>query len=252
MCRAGRFVAGFRAGTVEAPRVPGIVTRSLTQTVEGEWVVWAHKLARPAGDWFMPLSGGDLYPTDAVAQCRNGGRHDAPQRDCTCGFYAVSHPLDAEIAPGVVGLQVVLSGRILAFECPWSPVPTRGMAVIGMVSVNGRTMTFGNGPEPDDDWPDDALLFRAERQAVVRIDAPSTPPPPPNDPGGHLAALAARRPRGAGPVRLSLPASAPAVVPVDDDAGYCLLGVAQAELRRTALTPSAIPMPSTTAAAVAP
>lgn len=250
MCLPGRFVAEFRAGTLQAPLVPDVVARSLTQTVEGEWVVWAHKLARPAGDCFMPLSGGDLYPTDAVAQCRNGGQHGAPQRDCTCGFYAVSHPLDAEAAPGVVRLQVALSGRILAFECPWSPVPTRAMFVTGMVSVHGRTMTFGNGPDPDDDWPRDALLFRAERQSVVRVDAPS-PPPPPDDPGGHLAALVARDPRGAGPLRLSLPASAPAVVPVDDDPGYCLLGVDHANRRRTALTPDAIPLPTTTAAAVA-
>ncbi|MDQ3980909.1 MAG: hypothetical protein M3314_15415, partial [Actinomycetota bacterium] len=181
MCRAGRFVADFRAGAAEVPRVPNLVARSLTQTVEGEWVVWAHKLARVAADGFMPLSGGDPYPGDAVAQCRSGGGHRAPRRNCTCGFYAVSHPLETAGAPGVMRLQVVLSGRILAFECPWSPLPTRRMLVTGMVSVNGRTMTFGNGPALDDDWPTDALLFRAERQVVVRVDAPSTPPPPPDD-----------------------------------------------------------------------
>lgn len=249
MCRAGRFVAEFRAGTREAPRVPDVVARWLTQTVEGDWVVWAHKLARPAGDGFMPLSGGDAYPTDAVARCRNGGRHEAPQQDCTCGFYAVSHALDSEAVPGLVRLQVVLSGRILAFECPWSPVPTRRMFVTGMVRVNGRTMTFGNDPEPKDEWPADALLFRAERQTVVRVDGPATPPPP-DDPGGDLAMLTGRRPRGAGPVRLSLRASTPAVVSVEDDAGYCLLEIDRGEVRRTALVPSPIPLPARTAATV--
>ncbi len=251
MCRAGRFVADFRTGTVEAPSVPDLVARSLTQTVEGEWVVWGHKLARTAANGFMPLSGGDVYPTDAVAQCRNGRGHGAPQPNCTCGFYAVSHPLDTVDFPGAMRLQVVLSGRILAFECPWSPLPTRRTFVTGMVSVNGRTRTFGNAPTTDDEWPVDALLFRAERQVVVRVDSPSTPPPPPDDPGGRLAALAARHPRGAGPVRLSLPASAPEVVPVDDDSGYCLLGLGHAEPRRTTSTPSAIPMPSATVALIA-
>ena len=252
MCRAGRFVADFHAGTSEAPRVPDIVARSLTQTVEGEWVVWAHKLARPAAHGFMPLSGGDAYPADAVAHCRNGKPHDAPQRHCSCGFYAVSHPLDSKPAVGVVRLQVVLSGRILAFECPWSPVPTRLMFLGGMMSVNGRAMAFGSGePEAEDDWPTDAMLFRAERQTVVRVNA-LWPAEPPDDPGGHLAVLARQHPRGTGPVRLSLPAPAPAVVTVDDDAGYCMLGMGQAEPRRMAFTPTAIPMPRTTVAASAP
>lgn len=225
MCEPGRFLADFRAGTLEVPAVPDSVARSLTQTVDGQWVVWAHKLARPAGDGFMPLSGRDVYPADAVAQCRNRARHDAPQPNCTCGFYAVSHPLDAEAVPGVVRLQVVLSGRILAFECPSSPVPTRRMFVGAMVRVGGHAMTFANGPALDDNWPANALLFRAERQTVARVDAPLAPPPRPDDPGGHLSPLAVRGPRGAGPVRLRLAASTPPVVPVDDHAGYCLLGV---------------------------
>lgn len=248
MCRAGRLLSEFRAGTGEAPRVPDVVARSLTQTVEGDWVVWAHKLARPAGDAFMPLSGGDAYPSDAVARCRNGGRHDAPHQSCTCGFYAVSHALATDAMPGLARLQVVLSGRVLAFECPWSPVPTRRMFVTGMVSVNGRTMTFGNDPQPDDDWPGDAVLFRAERQSVVRVDETATAPPPPDDPGGDLALLTGRRPRGAGPVRLRLRASTPAPVAVDDDAGYCVLGMDQAERRPLIRRP--IPMPATTAAAI--
>ena len=248
MCRAGRFVAEFRAGIHEAPRVPDVVASSLTQTVEGDWVVWAHKLARPAGDGFMPLSGGDAYPADAVARCRNGGRHDAPQQTCSCGFYAVSHPLDA--LPGLLGLQVVLSGRVLAFECPWSPVPRRRMFVTGMVRVNGRTMTFGNEPEPDDDWPADALLFRAERQTVVRVAGPAPAPPPPDDPGGDLSMLTGRRPRGAGPVRLSLRASTPAPVAVEDHAGCCVLGMDPAERRRLVTPPDPIPMAASTAAGV--
>lgn len=251
MCEPGRFVADFRAGTFEAPSVPDIVARSLTQTAEGHWVVWAHKLARPAAEGFMALSGRDVYPADAVARCRNGGRHDAPQRNCTCGFYAVSHPLDTEAVRPVVRLQVVLSGRILAFECPSSPVPTRRVFVAGIASVNGRTLRFASGLGSDDDWPADALLFRGERQTVVRIDAPSTPPPPPDDPGGHWAALSARPPRGAGPVRLDLPASAPAVA-IDDHAGYCVHGRHYADSRRTTFTPSAIPLATTAVATSAP
>jgi hypothetical protein len=90
-------------------------------------------------------------------------------------------------------------------------------------------------------------LFRAERQVVVRVDSPSRPSPPPDDHRGRLAVLAAPHPRDAGPVRLSLPASAPELVPVDDDPGYCLLGLGHAEPWGTTSTPSAIPMPSAAA-----
>src|SRR5262245_59616958 len=116
MCSGGMFVAEFQAGTADRPAVPRVVEPHLTQTADGIWLVWAQKVARPAGDGahFLPLAGGDPYPRDAVAHCRRGGAHDAPSIRCTCGFHALGN---AELPVGVgfafrrmVHLDVVLSG----------------------------------------------------------------------------------------------------------------------------------------------
>ncbi|MGH9280390.1 MAG: hypothetical protein ACRD12_20115 [Acidimicrobiales bacterium] len=202
-------MADFRAGTRDVPQVPDIVARSLTETVDGAWVVWAHKVARSAGvepGLFMPLTRGMPYPADAIAECRNMPGHDAPQRRCKCGFHAVSHPLPAGGLAGLVHLQVALSGRILAFELPSSPLPQRP----------------GAAAFPTADWPMDALLFRASRQTVVRVDGHDSPPPP-DDPEGRLVVVSGRQPRGAGPCRLRLPLAPPPVVTVTDDVGACRL-----------------------------
>ncbi|MDQ4096340.1 MAG: hypothetical protein M3144_00510 [Actinomycetota bacterium] len=193
MCSGGRFVADFSVGTPERPEVPEAVGECLTLTAEGDWVVWARKVARVFGNGnhFRPLTGDGSYPVDAVARCRRGERHTPPQRHCTCGFHALSGSLDAFGAVGLwlVQLDVALSGRILAFE-----------------------------------WEGGGLLFRAARQTVARVRELECDwvPPPPEEPGGRLARLVRREPRGAGPVRLSVPRSAPPVVSLADDAGYCV------------------------------
>jgi hypothetical protein len=86
------------------------------------------------------------------------------------------------------------------------------------------------------------VLWRAERQTVVRIGRPGLfdwaeiQRPPrfgrkeevpdqrryPGDPGGRLAPVHAVTPRDSGPVRLSLPVSAPVLPVCDDDAGWCM------------------------------
>ena len=58
MCRGGRLIADFVAGTGARPDLPEDFDEHLTTTVDGRWVVWAHKLARPVGDLFVPLTGG--------------------------------------------------------------------------------------------------------------------------------------------------------------------------------------------------
>ena len=69
MCQGGRLLADFVAGTREQPNVPELAG-NLAHTVEGEWVVWAYKLARPHSDEFLPLTGrGGPYPADAQAEC---------------------------------------------------------------------------------------------------------------------------------------------------------------------------------------
>jgi len=191
MCEGGQLVADFVAGTCERPVVPKAASRGLTQTVDGEWVMWAHKIAHRQGAAFMPLSHSVPYPADAVAVCARGGCHRAPDPQCTCGFHALSAPWSGVLLAGrgVAQLEVVLSGRILAFH-----------------------------------WAMGGLLYRAERQTVVRVDGPDpefTPPLPPDDPDGRLERVQAFQPRGSGPVRLQLPAASPAVVEVHDDAGYC-------------------------------
>jgi len=200
MCRGGRLVADFEAGTGNRPDTPEELQRHLTVTTDGLWVVWAHKLARREGDLFVPLRGGPGYPADARAECRPRGirgTHRAPDPGCTCGFHALSD----ERLPGLptrVGLTVLsvaLSGRVLAFE-----------------------------------WNGDGMLWRAERQTVVRARRQTVPGwagevgsgrRGPDDPEGRLAALPAAPPRDSGPVRLNLPVSCPVTVVDHDDAGWC-------------------------------
>jgi hypothetical protein len=201
MCNGGRLVADFVAGTGARPDVPGELDENLTTTVDGLWVVWAHKLARPVGDLFVPLTGGPGYPADARAECRRRGArraHDAPDPRCTCGFHALSSrrlpPLPA--GRGFTALTVALSGRVLAFE-----------------------------------WAGEGVLWRAERQTVVRIERPApfdrTEPVlgkrrHPGDPDGRPVAVPAAAPRDSGPIRLNLPVSAPVLPVSNDDAGWCL------------------------------
>jgi hypothetical protein len=200
------------AGTGARPGLPGELEEHLTTTVDGLWLVWAHKLAWPVGDLFVPLTGGPGYPADARAECRRGGvrrAHGAPDPRCTCGFHALSSRRlpGLPAGHGLTPLTVVLSGRVLAFE-----------------------------------WAGGGVLWRAERQTVVRIGRPGLfdwaeiQRPPrfgrkeevpgqrryPGDPDGRLAAVHAITPRDSGPVRLSLPVSAPVLPVCDDDAGWCM------------------------------
>jgi hypothetical protein len=173
----------------------------MTTTVNGLWVVWAHKLAWQAGDLFVPLTGGSGYPADATAECRfRGARggHDAPDPGCTCGFHALSRRglPGLPMGPGFTALTVALSGRVLAFE-----------------------------------WAGGGVLWRAQRQTVVRIDQPALPGQMetvrgkrrhPDDPDGRLAAVLAATPHGSGPIRLDLPVSAPVLAMCHDDPGWCI------------------------------
>jgi hypothetical protein len=180
MCTGGELLADFRAGTLERPDVPDIVGDCLTTTVAGEWVVWAHKHAYPVRGRYMPLSGGEHYPVDAVATCRRGLRHQSPDPGCTCGFHALSQLWLDFSSAGVVHLEVALTGRVLAFA-----------------------------------WPNGGVLLRASRQTVMRI-VPRVPlrAAKPDDPEGRLAMKSVVNPRGAGPVESPLPRSQPPMVMV--------------------------------------
>jgi hypothetical protein len=214
MCSGDRLIADFVAGTAARPGLPEVLEASLTTTVDGLWVIWAYKVARQQGDLFVPLTGHPGYPADAKATCRRGGRgrHDAPDPRCTCGFHALSSrslPRLPAAHPGLSTLTVALSGRVLAFN-----------------------------------WPGGGVLWRAERQTVVRVERAdqfhpreSEPSAPflrtaggsvpgnrsdPGDPDGRLAAVHPAAPRDSGPIRLDLPVSV-AVLPVcHDDAGWCV------------------------------
>ena len=201
MCSGDRLVADFVAGAGARSALPGELEEHLTTTVDGQWVVWARKLARQAGDRFVPLTGGPGYPADARAECRRRGArgaHRAPDPGCTCGFHALSSRRLPGLPAGRGGftaLTVALSGRVLAFE-----------------------------------WAGGGVLWRAERQTVVRIERPARfdrmdevpgERRHPDDPDGRLAVVPAATPRDSGPVRLNLPVS-PAVLRVcHDDAGWC-------------------------------
>jgi len=201
MCRGGRLVADFTAGTDARPDLPGELEEQLTMTADGRWVVWAYKLARQTGDLFVPLRGGSGYPADARAECRlraARGAHSAPDPECRCGFHALSSPR----MPGLpahrsfAALTVALSGRVLAFE-----------------------------------WAPEGVLWRAERQTVVRIDRSAHRDQSdgvlgkrrhPDDPDGRLAVVSTPAPRDSGPVRLRLPVSPPVLPMCHDDAGWCV------------------------------
>jgi hypothetical protein len=80
------------------------------------------------------------------------------------------------------------------------------------------------------EWAGAGILWRAERQTVVRVDRTARPDPledawrmrrRPDDPDGRLAFRPAATPHDSGPVRLNLPAAAPALVACRDDAGWC-------------------------------
>jgi hypothetical protein len=202
MCSGDRLVADFMAGTEARPGLPGQLEEHLTTTVNGLWVVWAHKLARPEGDLFVPLTGGPGYPADARAQCRRPaarGAHDAPDPRCTCGFHALSSR----------GLPGLLAAR-------------RGFTAL-TVALSGRVLAFG--------WAGDGVLWRAERQTVVRIERPVSfdraervvgKRRHPDDPDGRPAVVPAATPRDSGPVRLNLPVSSPVLPVCHDDAGWCV------------------------------
>ena len=204
MCRGTRLVADFVAGTDVQPGLPVELEEHLTTTVNGLWVVWAHKVAWQVGDRFLPLTGGPGYPADARAECRKRGAHDAPDPGCTCGFHALSSrglpglPADRDFT----ALTVALSGRVLAFE-----------------------------------WAGGGVLWRAERQTVVRIDRSAwfdrlarsnraeegaAKRRHPDDPDGRPAVVPAVTPRDSGPIRLNLPVSAPVLPVCHDDAGWCV------------------------------
>jgi hypothetical protein len=200
MCRGDRLVADFEAGTGTKPGVPEELQEHLTVTADGLWVVWAYKLARQRGGLFIPLRGDCTYPADARAECRARGArgaHRAPDPGCTCGFHALSDrrlpglPVRGDFS----ALTVALSGRVLAFE-----------------------------------WRGAGILWRAERQTVVRVGRLVLPDwleevpgarRRPDDPDGRLAALPGRVPHDSGPVRLALPASCPVTLMSHDDAGWC-------------------------------
>jgi hypothetical protein len=196
-----RLIADCVAGTGARPGLPEELQEQLTTTVDGLWVVWAHKLARPVGDLFVPLTGGSGYPADARAECRLRavrGAHAAPDPGCTCGFHALSSRElpGLPVGHGFMALTVALSGRVLAFE-----------------------------------WAGGGVLWRAERQTVVRVERPAGfgrgeavlgRRRRPGDPGGRLAVVPAATPRDSGPVRLNLPSSPPVLPVCHDDAGWCV------------------------------
>jgi hypothetical protein len=200
MCSGDRLVADFEAGAGTAPAVPGELREHLTVTADGLWVVWAYKLAAQRGGLFVPLRGDSGYPADARAECRARGArggHRAPDPGCRCGFHALSDRSlpGLPVRGGFSALTVALSGRVLAYE-----------------------------------WAGPGVLWRAERQTVVRVGRLALPGWPqevpgarrrPDDPEGRMAVMPGAAPRDSGPVRLALPADCPVTVLCHDDAGWC-------------------------------
>jgi len=206
MCSGDRLVADFVAGTRARPSLPAQLEEHLTTTTDGLWVVWAYKLARQVDDLFIPLTRGPGYPADATATCKfrgQRGAHNAPDPLCTCGFHAIAGQVGLDqlvpsawrLGGGFVALTVALSGRVLAFE-----------------------------------WARGGVLWRAERQTVVRVERPAAFDRAtrvlrfrrPGDPDGRPAVVPGPAPRDWSPVRLNLPVSSPVLPVCHDDAGWCV------------------------------
>jgi hypothetical protein len=187
MCSGGRLLADFTAGGTAVPDLPTELASCLTRTADGRFVVWAYKVAHRLGAEYLPITGGPAYPADAIAACKQRRSHTAPQPGCTCGFHAVSVPWPGlPRARSVVHLDVALSGRVLALE-----------------------------------WPAGGVLFRAERQTVLRRHDSDARLPRRPDAGGRLARSHGRVPWRTGPARRELPVAPAVVVELDDDAGFC-------------------------------
>jgi hypothetical protein len=110
-----------------------------------------------------------------------------------------------------------------------------GGRVVLTVALYGRVLAF--------EWAG-GVLWRAERQTVVRVEQPSPREwteierptagvgalrvqalgnrNHPGDPDGRLAAVRPIAPRDSGPIRLQLPVSAPVLEMCHDDAGWCV------------------------------
>jgi hypothetical protein len=97
------------------------------------------------------------------------------------------------------------------------------------VALSGRVLAF--------EWAGGGVLWRAERQTVVRIDRSAwfdrlarsnraeqvaAKRRHPDDPEGRPAVVPAVTPRDSGPIRLNLPVSAPVLPVGHDDAGWCV------------------------------
>ena len=90
------------------------------------------------------------------------------------------------------------------------------------VALSGRVLAF--------EWVGEGVLWRAERQTVVRVERPTLSDRVegflgkrrhPDDPDGRPAVVPAATPRDSGPMRLNLPVSSPVLPVCHDDAGWC-------------------------------
>lgn len=218
MCSGGRLLADFVAGVQEVPDLPEPVAQCVTWTIDGVSVVLAHKVARSVfGGSYVPLTGGEAYPADAVAKCRFRLGHDAPDPLCMCGFHALSSIETWELDPAsrFVHLDVALTGRVLAFEFAPGAMQFSSDGEVGrdQVGVLFRAARQTVISLPDDEWsaPRTEAWLAAQARRAVR----------PDGLGGVRARRRGREPRGSGPVRLTLPNDPAVVVEVVDDAGYC-------------------------------
>ena len=140
MCSGDRLVADFVAGTSARPDLPGELDEHLTTTVDGLWVVWAHKLAWQAGDQFLPLTGGSGYPADARASLPAPGR----SRRSRSGVHVrLPRPVEPEVA-GAAGPR-----RHGADRCPVRAgaglrLARRRSAVAGGAADRGPHRTGGS------------------------------------------------------------------------------------------------------------
>jgi hypothetical protein len=188
--QTGKLIGTATIGTGHGarPEADSVVERYLCRNEDLGWHVPAWKVARLAIDddghkVFLPLTGKIAYGRDSEARCYLGCGSEAPNLDCSCGFYAV------------------LDRRYLEQYFGW-----RSFATLE-VAMTGRVAFFGGAYAPQ------LLIIRAQYQHIVSYKVAVDGYPPiqsgrrtgREEDGGSLARPYHPRHPDAGPERIQVP-----------------------------------------------
>ena len=181
--------------------LPEELDEHLTTTVNGQWVVWAHKLARQKGDLFVPLTGGPGYPADARAERRRFRASEALTTSPIRGARAASTPCRAGGSRAARRLLLHGADRGAVRTGAGLRVGRRRSAVAGGAADRGSHRP-ASPVRSDSRTPGQALAYPEDSRRSPRY-------------------RPRRRTSRFGAVRLNLPVSCPVLPVCHDDASWC-------------------------------